>query len=396
MRIAYISADPGVPIFGRKGSSIHVQEVLRSLIKKGASIDLFANRFGGDCTPGLETITIHTLPQIKDGDVAEREDFYTRANKDLYELLKKEGPFDLVYERYSLWSFAGMQYAHDMVLPGVLEVNAPLIEEQEKYRTLVNRDKAQYIAKRVFSLAKIIIAVSRLLATYVRKYPCTRGCVHVIPNAVNPDRFCGYINLSSPAADGTFTVGFVGSLKPWHGLDVLFEAFSRIYKKNPMTRLLIVGDGKGRKSFEEDLKRKGLIGAVHFAGIVSPNDVPGFLASMDVAVAPYEKIDGFYFSPLKVYEYMAAGLPVIASRIGQLRDIISSKEDGILCTPGSPSSLARAIELLRRDPQLRTKLGKQARVKILNDHTWDIAVNRILKLAGVDDFYNQRVAEVSW
>ena len=130
MRIAYVSADPGVPIFGRKGCSIHAQEVLRALLKRGAELDLFAISLGAEPPAGLETVRLHALPPSPKGELAAREQSLLAANADLRKTLERSGRFDLVYERYSLWSFAGMEHARANRTTGLLEVNAPLIEEQ--------------------------------------------------------------------------------------------------------------------------------------------------------------------------------------------------------------------------------------------------------------------------
>src|SRR3989442_15000589 len=103
MRIAYICADPGVPIFGHKGCSIHVQEVLRSFSRHGAQVEVFATHTEGAPPPGLETIRVHRLPAPPAGARAVREQAALTANHDLHAALEREGPFDLVYARYSLW-----------------------------------------------------------------------------------------------------------------------------------------------------------------------------------------------------------------------------------------------------------------------------------------------------
>src|SRR5438105_1267002 len=108
-RIAYISADRGVPIFGRKGCSIHAQEVLRAMLKRGMELDLFATTLGGDVAPGFETVRVHSLPLAPKGELAAREKFSLAANEELRASLERTGPFDLVYERYSLWSFAELE-----------------------------------------------------------------------------------------------------------------------------------------------------------------------------------------------------------------------------------------------------------------------------------------------
>src|SRR5205807_294105 len=91
----------------------------------------------------------------------------------------------------------------------------------------------------------------------------------------------------------------------------------------------------------------------------------------------------FYFSPLKVFEYMAAGLPVVASRIGQLTDVIQHERSGLLCPPGSAAACAEAVDRLRGDPVLREYLGSQARGAVLQKHTWEAVVKRVLSLAGL-------------
>jgi glycosyltransferase involved in cell wall biosynthesis len=105
---------------------------------------------------------------------------------------------------------------------------------------------------------------------------------------------------------------------------------------------------------------------------------------MDVAVAPYPKLAHFYFSPLKVYEYMAAGLPVVASRIGQLENLVKPDANGMLVPPGDTAKLAAAFERLQADPELRARLGRAGRELVMREHTWDAVAQRILRLAGVE------------
>ena len=396
MRIAYVCADWGVPVFGRKGCSIHVQEVIRAFSRHNAQVELFARSLGGDPPSGLETVRIHRLPVVPESERAAREQAALAGNPGLCTLLERSGPFDLVYERYSLWSFAGMEYARAVGVPGLLEVNAPLIEEQAEYRGLVDRASAEQVAARVFDAATVLIAVSEEIAAYLERYPTTQGRVHVVPNGVNPDRFAASPRPSCPGRPRTFTVGFVGSLKPWHGLPILIEAFTVLHRRDPNIQLLIVGDGKEKErvSLMTELSVRGLLEAAHFTGMVTPSEVPGLLASMDVAVAPYPNLPHFYFSPLKVYEYMAAGLPVVASRIGQLAELIQDGISGLFCLPGDPVTLAEALDRLRWEPELRTRLGQVARATVLQDHTWDAVVRRILQLAGVESVYHSARVEV--
>jgi glycosyltransferase involved in cell wall biosynthesis len=382
-RLAYICADPGVPVFGRKGCSVHVQEMLRAFAKCGVDIELFATSSGGEAPAGLERIGFHQLPPAPKGDLGFREQQCLACNGPLQAMLERERRFDLVYERYSLWSFAAMEFAHSRSIPALLEVNAPLIEEQAEYRGLVERAGALAAARRVFSSASCILAVSEGMAGYLEKFPETGAKVHVLPNGVRPERFPTGTRSSLPALTGTFTVGFIGSMKPWHGVDDLLEAFAHLQARESNNRLLLVGDGPTRIELEARAHSLGLSSAVHFTGAVMPAEVPGLLASMDVAVAPYPERPNFYFSPLKVYEYMAAGLPVIATAVGQLKELIEPDISGILVPPSRPAALASALLQLRQQPELRARLGRSARAKVLNEFTWERNAHRILQLAGL-------------
>ena len=383
MRIAYVSADLGVPIFGRKGCSIHVQEVVRALKNRGADVEVFSANASGTPPMGLEDLRVHSLPRPPKGDLAAREQAALAANGELRAALARELPYDLVYERYSLWSFAAMESARAANTPALLEVNAPLIEEQAAHRDLADRAGAQRVAEQVFGAATVILAVSDEVAAYVEQFPGARNKIHMVPNGVSPRRFSPGLAPALPRLAGAFTVGFVGTLKPWHGLSILVEAFAQLRRRHPQTRLLIVGDGPERDRLVADLAAAGLTEAVHLAGAVDASAVPGWLASMDVGVAPYPPLAHFYFSPLKVYEYMAAGLSVVASRIGQLKSLIEEGRNGLLVTPGDAAGLAAALERLHSDPKLRARLGQAARTTVLKQYTWDAVAQRVLRLAGL-------------
>jgi glycosyltransferase involved in cell wall biosynthesis len=275
-----------------------------------------------------------------------------------------------------------MEFSRAAHVPGFLEVNAPLIEEQAGHRGLIDRAGAESSAARALHAAAAVLAVSEEMAGYLEsRYPFTRGRVQVVSNGVNPDRFPENRKPACPGSPGSFTVGFLGTLKPWHGLPVLVEAFARLCRPGLETRLLLVGDGPERRRLEDDLAARGLLSSARFTGAVSHGEVPGLLASMDVAAAPYPRSDFFYFSPLKVYEYMAAGLAVAASRIGEVERLIQDGHNGLLCPAGDPQALAGALERLRADAELRSRLGRAARRTVLEHHTWQAVARRILALA---------------
>lgn len=383
MRLAYVCADPGIPVFGQKGCSIHVQEVIRALRQQGAAVELFAVRLGGNPPADLADLKVHRLPSVPPGEAAMREQIALSINPDLQTDLALNGPFDVIYERYSLWSYSAMEFARSAGIPGLLEVNAPLIEEQAQHRGLVYHDVAIQAAKRAFQAASGLIAVSQEVKRYLSDW-VNPGKVHVIANGVNHHRFDNHfraLRQPRPLNADTFTVGFVGSLKPWHGLSHLVGAFAQLHQRLPQARLLIVGDGPQRQSLEADLEQRHLRHAVSFTGAVPPDQIPELLAAMDAAVAPYPASTDFYFSPLKAVEYMAAGLPVVASRIGQLTELIEDGVTGLLCPPGDEAALAAALEQLWQSPRLRRQLGRAACQQVLTHHTWDAVAARILAIA---------------
>ena len=274
-----------------------------------------------------------------------------------------------------------MEFAQAKCIPGMLEVNAPLLKEQMQYRELVDFQGAEQVASKVFAAAACLVAVSDEIAGYLESFPDTRGHVHVIPNGVDPNRFTKAFNPALPARPGTFTVGFIGSLKPWHGLPVLVEAFALLLLRDAACRLLIVGDGPERINLEDQIMSLGISPAVHLTGFLSADQIPGMLASMDVGVVSFSGSEQYYFSPLKVFEYMAAGLPVIAARTGQLNKIIKDGINGLTFPPGDALALVEVLDCLRLSPGLRHRMGESGRAEVEREYTWQGVARRILELA---------------
>ena len=274
-----------------------------------------------------------------------------------------------------------MEYARDHGIPGILEVNAPLIDEQLAHRGLVNVAQCREVAQRVFSAASQLLAVSEELAAWLETQPGARGKVSVLPNGVNPERFRPEVTPARPRCEGDFVVGFLGTLKPWHGLGSLLEAFAGLDDELPRAQLLLVGDGPERESLEARASQLGISQRVHFTGAVAPETVPAWLASMDVAVAPYPPLESFYFSPLKLYEYLAAARPVIASRLGQISEVVEDGVSGLLVKPGCPMELRAALLRLAGDPELGKALGLAGRDWVLAHRTWRAAARKVRSLA---------------
>ena len=373
MRIAYVTVDPGIPVFGTKGASVHIQEVVRELIRRGHDVTVHTTRAGRDIPDDLAGLKVIET-RIDVDDPAARERAQQEVSARIAARIIADGA-DLVYERYSLFSTALAEVAEATGAAGVLEVNAPLIEEQRTHRVLVDEEAAAKALARPVAAATATVAVSDPVRDWVRERTGSES-VHTVPNGVSITRI-----VPRPEDIGDPVVTFVGTLKPWHGVADLLAAAA--LAKRPW-KLRIIGDGPERAALEEQAAGLGI--EVDFRGAVAPADMPGQLAGSAIGVAPYPDLGGEqqqYFSPLKVYEYLAAGLPVVASAVGQLPQILG--ELGTLVPPSDPAALATAIDTLAADPVLRGKLGWRGRMQAEEKHSWAGAVDRILDLAGRAD-----------
>lgn len=323
MRIAYVCVDPGIPVHGTKGASVHIQDVLRELDRRGHDVELHALRLGDYPPVDLAHIPTQTYPLPS--AQSDCEQAQAQAARSIAAHLEKNPP-DLVWERYSLFSTVLAHLAHKCAIPGILEVNAPLIDEQRDHRRLDDEAGAKRTLDVQAHAASAIVCVSDPVRAWVETLTGTKRA-HTIPNGVDTTRI-------TPIREhpGTPVVTFVGTLKPWHGVESLIEA--RRLATAPWT-LRIIGDGPQRRLLEERAKQAGV--NVDFRRAVAPHDMPTHLEGTAVAVAPYPTPatgNGHYFSPLKVYEYMAAGLPVVASSLGQIPDALA--DCGVLVPPPTP------------------------------------------------------------
>lgn len=389
MRIAYVSADRGIPVFGEKGASVHIQEMIRAFAKLGHEVRVIAARRGEGCDPALH---VEDVPITVAGNDRAEKERAAMAQADAIEArlvsLWRDWPFDMIYERYSLWSAAGCRAARRLSVPVVTEINAPLLLEQAAYRTLVCEQEARAIEAEVLAGSYALAAVSRQVGRYLTKAGAEASRVHVIGNAVDTGRFHpGVPPTALPGvAPDAFVVGFTGSLKMWHGVDTLLQAFRELRDRDPRAHLLICGDGPKRGWIDGFVAGAGLDDAVTMAGWVDHAALPGLIARMDVATAPYPAAEDHYFSPLKLYEYLALGRPVLASDIGQTAELLRGSEAALLVPPGDAGALARGLLGLCRDRALLERMSAEAAREGAR-HDWTGNAARVVEIAR-----NQRVA----
>jgi glycosyltransferase involved in cell wall biosynthesis len=379
MNIAYVNADAGIPLFSTKGAAVHVRDFAGAASRLGHAVRIFTARAG---TPPATWAVPHQVVEANTSQHDLAEDRGLRLNTAFRSALEdahRRGSFDLIYERYSLWSHTALSFARRRGLPYVLEVNSPLIVEQATYRSLWRQATARRVERYLFGAATRIVAVSSEVAEYACAHGGDPARVVVAANGVDLSLYADV--QPQPVDDTHFTIAFLGSLKPWHGIDVLIDALALLVSRDRNYHLRLIGDGPERDRLTAQIAARGLSAHATVVGQVARDQVPAHLHDVDVTVAPYPRLDGFYFSPLKVFEYMAAGRPIVASRIGQIESVLQDRQTALLVTPGDPGTLADAIETLRSQPALAARLSRAARDQAFSRHGWEHTVSTAL--AGV-------------
>jgi glycosyltransferase involved in cell wall biosynthesis len=175
-------------------------------------------------------------------------------------------------------------------------------------------------------------------------------------------------------------VGFVGTFGPWHGVLVLAEAIKLIPANVPV-RFLLVGTGALHGEMKKLLASEEENGRVIFSGSVEHDEIPALLDACDVLVSPHVPLEGgaeFFGSPTKLFEYMAMGKAIVASRLGQIGEVLKHEETALLVSPGNGQELSAAIIRFAESRSLRETLGAAARSTAVANHTWTRNAQNIL------------------
>ena len=284
---------------------------------------------------------------------------------------------------------------HQLFLPiFLLSFLYPVVLELNAVRAIDNPNQSDRLIDLLdrlsFWRAKRCFVVSNLMKDFMlRRYQLTADRVAVVENGVDVDVF----KPNQTADDlrrklgfeGRFVVGFVGSFKPWHGIENLIAVAEQVKPHCPDITFLIVGDGKERARFESKVVAKGLSEAFLITGFVPHEGVRDYLALMDVALAPfsaawYQKAGGFYGSPLKIFEYMAMAMPTIAPPLGQIEELIVDGESGRLIYAEDPAAMRDEILRLYADSDYRQRLGTNARRRVETLYTWKANAEKVRTL----------------
>lgn len=394
--------DPSIDLAAETGGAVHARAMIRALASLGNEITVL-----GSCVSRPEWVKSQTGARvvpcgispanrslglaIRKGNKVLRQPerrfpdavrllhnatFLRKASK----LMRRLSP-DFIYERYSLWGITGLRLTKQHRVPLALEVNAPLVYEQQHYRQKLSWPRlAHWMECRVWQGADPVMAVSEPLRNHlIKEAGVAPERIRVLPNAVDAKWFLAHdaIPINSEKQE-MFVMGFVGSFKAWHGADFLLSVFEDFHKVEPSSHLLLIGDGPRKDSLRERTRKAGLEKAVTFTGIIPHEKIREYLATVHVALAPYPALENFYYSPLKLFEYMAAAKAVVASNAGQIAQIIRHRVNGLLYEPGDRTGLLKCLCELRNDPGLREELGRNAR-RTSEDFTWERNAARVIE-----------------
>jgi starch synthase len=380
MRILYSAIDQTVP--GTVGGSVHVRAVAEGLSALGHEVHVLVSRGIGEFPRGNVRWIVMRPP-------LGRKELRWAKRSAVQRLLRDLGA-DAVIERYYNFGGEGILAGAALGLTTMLEVNAPVIDYRGSLKQTLDRalvvEPMRRWRERICASSDVIVTPSAAIlppATPSRK-------VVVLEWGADTGRFRPDAGGPLPFARPPGAVAvFAGAFRIWHGAVHFVRAMKRLRERGAagLSGLLI---GEGPELASVKTEAAGLDNVI-FAGAVPHDAMPACLAAADIGVAPFD-VDahgplalGFYWSPLKIFEYMAAGLPVVAPVLPRIASLVAHDSEGILYDPARPDALADALTLLL-DRQLRARLGVAARARAERDYSWtahcqalDEALRRVRK-----------------
>ncbi|WP_298814928.1 glycosyltransferase family 4 protein [Chloroflexus sp.] len=371
MRILYVAS--GIPTPGALGGSIHTLEVARGLAQRGHEVHVVA------ASRELPLTHVRLRPLIK--LIGQPYAGFTLYHQDLPKALSLSGlgaiwrlarqlrP-DLIIERYYNFAGAAMIVAHKLHIPAILEVNALIVDPPEVLKRRIDDALGgpfRRWAEQQCRWADRI--VTPLHTTVPANIP--RAKIVELPWGANIETF-----TPPPAPPpGPPNIVFMGSFRAWHGVSDFVKAARILIERGNNYRFTLIGDGPERSTAEA--LAAPYRDRLTFTGAVPHEQIPALLARAHLGVAPFNtaphpalRAAGFFWSPLKIYEYMAAGLPVVTTAIPPLTTIIREGEEGALFREGDVVDLANAIARVLTDPVTAFAMGQRARARVVAEFSW--------------------------
>lgn len=375
MRILYCAIDQEVP--GTRGGSTHVAAVAGGLAALGHEVHALASP-GGEFPAG----PVRWIPMRPPLGRKELRWLRGPAVARLAAALRP----DAIIERYYNFGGEGILAAAPAGAAAVLEVNAPVIDHPGSARRLLDRallvEPMRRRRERLCRLSDLIVTPTAAILP-----PGTPASKVVeLEWGADTERFRpgapGHAPFQRPAR---IVAVFAGAFRSWHGAIHLAEAVRRLHARGRRDiGAVFIGDGPELPAVRT--AAAGLEGVV-FTGAIPHERMAAALAACDIGAAPFDigrhapLSLGFYWSPLKIFEYMASGLPVVAPAAGRIPSLVGDGQEGLLYDPADPDALAAAIERLS-DAPLRARLGSAARERALREYSWDAHCRALVAAIG--------------
>lgn len=292
-----------------------------------------------------------------------------------------------VWEHHDIFPGPGRRLAKELNVPFIKYVHAPQVWELAKWgvkRPLWGQLLEKFSEVQSLNQATLVACVSKEVCDQLKIMGVKEDKILVSPMAVDPQPFISASRSSELIKKHNltekFVIGWTGSFRNFHGLDLLILAYKKVAFKFPDCVLLLVGDGLERKKLEELVLQNDLNGLVIFAGRKSFTEIPSYVALFDVAVVSARSAEGFHYSPLKLREYLAAGKPTLAPRAGEIPVAFQDGKHLLLYEAGNIESLFSAIVKLRSDASFGEVLGRQGKAHVLATGTWAVELEKVVGL----------------
>ena len=373
MKIYYICA---VDISNFDAQRTHILEVVKEMKKAGEDVTLFLPQFQKE----REALPFKTkyIPLLFRKS---RNLKFLEYEIRLFFVLKINCLFkrpEIIFVRKGFLTLAPLLLARTLCIKSIVEINGIISDEIKLAFGLPD------FVVRIFALIekmscrwanKVVVVTEGLKNYLINNYQISQSKVEIIPNGVNTEHFLPRIKASSE----TFCLGFVGNLVQWAGVEIFIKSIPSVVQNIQNIRYLIIGDGLLRESLEQLTHSLKIDGYVNFVGKVEPGKVPEYINKCDICFIPAVKERNLTIgiSPLKLYEYLACGKPVIVSDIKGL-DIVEDLKVGLVVEPDSAEQLTQATLKLLNDSAERQRMGERARQAAVERFSWTNTTNKIL------------------
>ncbi len=381
VRLAYLRSTPS-PGTLAGGAATHINGFVNAAVELGAQVNVISN----DRIAGLDEKKLTLIDPEPVG--ATRAAFDLRNN-----LISSAGavkeierlPADFIYQRYGRFTWAGVEASIRTNAPLFLEYNGSEVWIGKHWDMSGMLPLLERFERLNLSAAARIFVVSDVERRNLVRSGISDEKIVVNPNGVDVETFRPGVGGAAVRAElgikpDQTLAGFVGTFGPWHGVLTLAEAIAKL-PGDCDVRFLLVGAGRFRDEVERLIRAAGKEQQVIFTGHVNHQRVPALLDACDILLSPHVPLeDGseFFGSPTKLFEYMAMGKGIVASRLGQIGDVLTEEKTGLLVEPGNAKQLVEAILRLDNSRELREKLGQAAREAAIANHTWKINAQRVL------------------